>query len=283
MSAKIPAGPLCTRSSLANELRDLGVGHGDVLLVHSSLSSIGWVNGGAEAVVLALLDAIGPTGTLVVPTHSGDNSDPAKWANPPVPEGWWDTIRTTMPAYNRQTTRSRAMGVIAETVRTWPGAVRSAHPQTSFAAVGPRASALVDGHSLHCSLGEQSPLARLEESRARVLLLGVGFDSCTAFHLAEYRLPRTPQTDIKNSFAVMTPEGHKWMTVRDIGVSEKDFDEMGADFEKDQHVTRGKLGAAGVRLFSLRDAVEYAEEWLFTHRFSPSMGFACSWRNSRQS
>jgi aminoglycoside 3-N-acetyltransferase len=59
---------------------------GDILLVYSSLSSLGWVNGGAEAVVLALPDVLGETGTLVVPTQFPDNSDPANWQHPPVPE-----------------------------------------------------------------------------------------------------------------------------------------------------------------------------------------------------
>ena len=70
-------GPLCTRSSLAADFRSLGVNPGSILLVHSSLSSLGFVCGGAEAVVLALLDVLGEKGTLVVPTHSSDNSDPA--------------------------------------------------------------------------------------------------------------------------------------------------------------------------------------------------------------
>lgn len=79
-------GPLQTRASLAAALRDLGVRPGETLLAHTSLSSLGWVCGGPVALVQALLDAVGPDGTLTVPTHSGDNSDPAGWSAPPVPE-----------------------------------------------------------------------------------------------------------------------------------------------------------------------------------------------------
>ncbi|MEU9314821.1 AAC(3) family N-acetyltransferase [Streptomyces sp. NPDC048295] len=257
------AGPMCTGDSLASDLRALGLRPGETLLVHSSLSSLGWVCGGPAVVVSALLDVLGDAGTLVVPTHSGGNSDPADWGNPPVPEAWWADIRASMPPFDVRITPTLGVGVIPETVRNWPGAVRSCHPQTSFAAVGPRAAAIVDGHALDCRLGEHSPLARLEAAGARVLLLGAGFDSCTAFHLAEYRIS-SPQED--NSFAVMTPQGREWATVRDVSISSDRFDELGAAFEKEHPVVRGAVGGAEARLFDLADAVAHAEGWLPEHR-----------------
>lgn len=259
----LQAGPLCTRASLAAELRGLGLRPGETLLVHSSLSSLGWVCGGAATVVTALLDALGDAGTLVVPTHSGDNSDPAQWSNPPVPEAWWAEIRAAMPPFDARTTPTRGMGAVPEAVRTWPGAVRSGHPQTSFAALGPRAATITDAHAPDCRLGERSPLARLEEAGARILLLGAGFDSCTAFHLAEYRVPG-PLED--NSFALLTPWGRRWTTVRDTVVSSDDFEDLGAAFEKDRPVLRGGVGGAEARLFDLADAVAYAEGWLAGNR-----------------
>jgi len=263
MSENFPAGPLCTRKSLTDQFHALGLTRGDTLLVHSSLSSLGWVNGGAEGVVLALLDVLGETGTLVVPTHSPDNSDPANWEQPPVPEEWKPIIRETMLPYDTRTTRSRMMGVIAETVRTWPGAFRSAHPQTSFAAIGPKAEFLMAEHAFDCAFGERSPLAKLEEVGARVLLLGVGFDRCTAFHLAEYRIPGGT---MDNSFAVMIDRRREWLTVQDTAISGDRFDELGADFEMEQHVVRGKIGRADTRLFALADAVAFAQTWLLKNR-----------------
>ena len=106
-----PTGPLVTRDTLAGQLRELGVRRGEILLVHSSLKALGWVCGGPVAVVQALLDTLGPDGTLVVPTQTGDLSDPAVWSNPPVPEDWWETIRATMPAYDPLVTPSRGVGV----------------------------------------------------------------------------------------------------------------------------------------------------------------------------
>jgi aminoglycoside 3-N-acetyltransferase len=264
MLEPFPAGPLCTRKSLTSQFHSLGVKPNDILLVHSSLSSLGWVNGGAEAVVLALLDVLGETGTLVIPTQSSDNSDPANWQHPPVPEEWKATIRETMLPYNPRTTGTRKMGVIAETVRTWPSAVRSMHPQTSFTAVGPKAEELMDGHALDCALGERSPLKKLEEANARVLLLGVGFDKCTAFHLAEYRLLGAVVEE--NSFAVMGEEGRVWMTVNDVAVSDEGFEELGAEFERQGSVKRGKIGGGDAKLFDFADAVEFSQRWLMLKR-----------------
>ncbi|MFB7509672.1 AAC(3) family N-acetyltransferase, partial [Streptomyces broussonetiae] len=116
------------------------------------------------------------------------------------------------------------------------------------------------GHAPDCRLGERSPLARLEKLGARVLLLGVGYDACTSFHLAEYRIP-----------APLVPVGRPapgggWETVTEVSITSDRFDELGHDFERDRNVVRGTVGAADVRLFPVGDAVAYAQRWLPLHR-----------------
>jgi aminoglycoside 3-N-acetyltransferase len=258
-------GGLVTRASLAADLAALGVRHGDTLLVHASLRSLGWVCGGPVAVVLALRDALGPDGTLVVPAQTPENRDPSRWAPGEAPREWWPAIRANLPAFDPATSSCRAMGLIAETVRTWPGAVRSCHPQTSFAALGSRAARLMSVHRLCSELGEQSPLAALESVAARALLLGVGYDRCTAFHLAEYRLPDPPRQ--RNSCAVMTANGRRWINYPGTALDSSDFVALGGALEAETGCVRtGRVGAAGARLLPVREAVAFAAIWMATRR-----------------
>ena len=178
---------LATIESLQADFRALGIKPGMILLVHSSLSAIGWVCGGAVAVIIVLQKVLGETGTLVMPAHSTDLSEPSQWENPPVPESWWQTIQETMPAYDPDLTPTRSMGKIVETYRKQKGVLRSTHPQSSFCASGPQASHIVNNHPLAFGFGEHSPLARIYDLNGFVLLLGVGHSSNTSIHLAEYR------------------------------------------------------------------------------------------------
>lgn len=260
-----PTGDPVTRASLAEDLTRLGVRPGSVLAVHASMRPIGWVCGGAHALTLALRDVLGPAGTLVVPTHTPDNSDPAGWRNPPVPEHWWATIRDEMPAFDPAVTPSRWMGALAELVRTWPGALRSDHPQVSFAALGPQAERMVAGHRLDAMLGEDSPLARLYDLDADVLLLGVGHDSNTSLHLAEYRRPEPPRERL--GAAVKTPGGgREWAWWTDVTLDEGDFELLGADLDGTGTVRFGQVGAARCRLMRQRAAVDFAVDWIADNR-----------------
>lgn len=253
-----------TTESLADDLRQIGLQAGMTLLVHSSLSSLGWVCGGPVTVIQALLDVLTPAGTLVVPTHSADYSDPSTWECPPVPMDWWQTIRDTMPAFDPAVTPSYGMGRIPEVFRTWPGVLRSSHPTGSFAAYGRFAREITEKHSLDHSFGEGSPLARLYDLGGQVLLLGVGYDSNTSFHLAEYRVPGAKPV---TAGAPIVEDGRRiWKTYTDIEFDTDVFERIGADFDQTGSVLRGEVGSAESRLFSLREAVDFAVDWLTDNR-----------------
>ena len=254
-----------TVSSLAYDLRALGIVPGDVLLLHSSYRSLGFVAGGTEAVVRALLAALGAGGTLVVPTHTPDNTDPAGWRHPPVPEAWWPVIREHTPGFDPACTPSRWMGAVAETVRTWPGARRSDHPQVSFAALGAHAADIVEGHRLDDALGEHSPLGAVYRLDGKVLLLGCDHSSNTSLHLAEWRQASPPRATTGS--AVRLPDGtSRWTTWTDVVTDEDDFDRLGADFEATGGATIGRVGNATARLMRQRTLVDFATAWMATSR-----------------
>ncbi len=253
-----------TVASLAADLAALGVSPGSVLIVHSSLSSLGYVSGGAHTVVLALLQVLGAEGTLVVPTHSGDVSDPGLWQNPPVPEAWWGPIRDTMPAYDPLLTPTSRMGLVADTVRHLPGAERSAHPAYSFCAVGPQARAVTGGHTLDGGLGEMSPLGRLYDLGADILLLGVGHDNNTSLHLAEHR-SRTRGTRTQGA-PVLVDGARRWIAYEELDLETGDFLQVGRAAAVAGIEAVGPVGGATARLLHLPALVDFATGWFRANR-----------------
>ena len=266
LSAIDAADRPATARSLAQDLHALGVTQGMTMIVHSSLSRLGWVAGGARAVVDALLETVGEDGTLVMPTHSGELSDPALWRNPPVPESWWQIIRDEMPPFDARLTPTRLMGAIVECFRHYPGMQRSNHPQVSFAAIGPNAGPVTAGHSLDNPLGEGSPLARLYDLGGRVLLLGVGHTNNTALHLAEYRADY-PGKEWTAQGAPVTIDGkRRWVTFGDLEGDDSDFAEIGTAFSASGAEREGRVGNGTARLMGIRDLVDFGAAWMTVHR-----------------
>lgn len=261
-------GP-ATRASLRADLEALGLDPGVTVLVHSSLSRLGWVAGGAHAVVLALLDAVGPAGTIAMPTHSGHLSDPAGWQHPPVPRDWWPVIREHMPPYDPDLTETRGMGAVVECFRRHPAARRSGHPALSFAAVGPDRDAVVGDHSLCFGLGEGSPLARLYDLDARVLLLGVGHANNTSLHLAEYRAAYPAKRVVTESGPLGEDGARRWAAWQELDLDDSDFAAIGTDFAATGLETTGPAGAGTARLMRQRAVVDYAVAWMGRNRAKP--------------
>ncbi len=254
-----------TQARIAGDLRALGAAPGMVLLVHTALSKLGWVCGGPEAVILALTDTLGRDGTLAMPCFTAHLSDPASWEAPPVPETWWPVLRETMTPFDPRTTPSRQVGAVAETFRSWPGVRRSSHPLVSFCARGPLAATITRDHPLEEGFGNGSPLARLYEADAHILLLGVGFAHCTAFHLGEHRAGIAPLID--EGAPLMRGGTRIWQVFQAPDYDSDDFEACGAAFEARSGAVRCAMVAqAPARLMRLRAAADFAQSWLPQHR-----------------
>lgn len=258
-----------TEESLLCDLRALGVASGDTLIVHTAMSRIGWVCGREVAVTRALLRAVGRQGLLVMPAHSSDNSEPADWSNPPVPEAWQPVIRGAMPPYDRRVTPSRCMGRVAECFRTWPGTRRSAHPQLSWCARGLGAAWLLRGHGINKpGFGPRSPLGRLYRRNAKILLLGVGYGNCTALHLAETLCPATRR--LSAGAAVRVRGRRLWRRWEELEFDSDRFPALGEAYEAaGGEVVRGRMGAAECKVLRIRPLVDFGVQWLLEH---PSEG-----------
>jgi len=259
-------GPV-TVDSIKKDLLSLGVSKGMVLLVHSSLSSLGWVCGGPVGVILAFEGVLGPEGTLVMPTHSGDLTDPEKWANPPVPERWKEIIRQTMPAFDPDFTPTRGMGRISETFRKQAGVLRSNHPHVSFTSRGKHVEFITGNHGLHFGLGEDSPLARIYELEGWILLLGVGHEYNTSMHLAEFRAEFPGKKEIQQGAPILQNGVRRWVKLDELDENSEDFEEIGKAYQKSGgKILTGQVGNARVELIPQRDLVDFTVEWMSENR-----------------
>ncbi|MBK9974297.1 MAG: AAC(3) family N-acetyltransferase [Planctomycetes bacterium] len=255
-----------TVDSLAADLRAAGVRQGMTLLVHSSLSSLGWVAGGAQAVILALTRVVGDFGTLVMPAYSTDNSDPQDWRSPPIPDHWHQTVRDHTPVFDPRQTPTRGLGRIAETFRSWPDVMRSGHPAVSFCALGRYARAVTTQHGLENGLGENSPLARIYDLGGSVLLLGVGHDSNSSLHLAEHRASWPRKRVIDQGAAMRIGDQRLWVRFKDVLLESEDFPRLGAAFDATGGSSIAKVGSATCRLMAQQALVDFGVQWIGKHR-----------------
>ena len=258
-----------TITSLKRDFEALGVKPGAIIIMHSSLSKIGWTVGGPVSVIRALMQTLTPEGTLVMPTFTSGNSEPSKWENPPVPKSWWDTIRKEMPAFEPKITPTRGMGTIVDTFRNWPNVLRSNHPMSSFAAWGKNAKFITENHELIGDLGEGSPISRLYELDGQILLIGVSHENNSSIHLAEYRSNFPGKRYTKTGCAILINNQRKWVEWEELDLNSDDFEQLGKDFESKINYKPGKIGIAETRLISLRAIVDFGVEWLKKNRKVP--------------
>ncbi|MBC8161059.1 MAG: aminoglycoside 3-N-acetyltransferase [Roseiflexaceae bacterium] len=254
-----------TQGQLVRDLERLGISAGQTLMVHSSVRAVGAVIGGPNTIIQALLDVLTPAGTLMM--YVG-------WQEAPTDmDDWPEAMRALFyeacPAYDPRTARAvRDHGILVECFRTWPGALRSDHPDCSMSALGANAAWLTADHPLMYGYGMGSPLHKLCELGGSVLMLGAPLDTITLLHYAEHRAD-LPDKHIKRYMCPILSAGQKvWVNLEEYDTSDTVID---ADYRFDtialEYLETGKgrsalIGRAQSYVFEAADLATFGIQWL---------------------
>jgi aminoglycoside 3-N-acetyltransferase len=263
---------LVTRSQLAQDLEKLGLRPGGMVMVHCRMSTLGCVVGGAETVVRALLDVVGPKGTIMAYTGWQDA--------PPDDLGTLDEearrayVEEHPPYDPRVALSSRDHGRVPEALRTWPGALHSGHPEAGVAALGPLADAITASHPYDDAYGAGTPYAKLVEFGGEVAMLGAPLETVTLVHHAEAVAQVPGKRRVSYGMPVLVDGERVWLTFSDIDTGEGALPYERVLDEQDyiEHIARsalaagigdgGPVGEATAYLFDGRGLLEHAVSWI---------------------
>lgn len=259
--------PIITRSRMANDLRRLGLTAGETVMLHASVKAIGWIVGGPDMVIQAVLDVLGPEGTLMMYVKCEDPLDGFDFWSVERKQAYLDEY----PAFDPERSRAlRSWSILTEYLRTWPGACRSNHPEASIVAVGGKAEWITSDHPLKYGYGRGSPLAKLCDSGGKVLLLGAPLNTLTILHHAEH-IADIPNKRIERfTWPMMVSGKRQWVDIEQFDTSSGIVDWPDGNYwrricEEYLDLGRcrtGKVGSAGSYLFDAGDLTGYAVAWL---------------------
>ena len=230
-----------TQNDLAGVLRMLGLAEGDSLIVHSSFRSLQPFEADPEAVVDVILQLIGPSGNLMLPTFNYTSS---------LPEPYFDPDQTPCRT-----------GIIPELGRQREDAIRSLHPTHSVAVIGPEAVRLCERHLEGRAFGIDSPIDRLAEMGGKILLIGVGHEANSAIHVAEERagLPKVNHKDPMPILKIKAPSGTIIQHQLDSSPScSSDFGAVEEPLRNNDFIADGRIGGCLLQLISAKAAIDQA-------------------------
>ena len=268
---------LVTRSGLVDALGKLGVGAGGVLMVHCRLSALGHVVGGAEVVVRALFDVLGPGGTLVA--YTGWQDAPPDDVDA-LDEEERRAYLEEQPVYDpRVALARRDHGRVPELLRTWPGAHHSGHPEAGVAAVGALAGEITASHPYDDAYGRDTPYARLVDLGGQVAMLGAPLDTVTLVHHAEAIAEVPDKRRVAYRYPILEGGERIWRTFSDIDTSDGalPYERLIGEEDYVRYLagsalaagcgTSEPVGEARAYLFDAPQLVEHAVGWI-EHNFS---------------
>jgi aminoglycoside 3-N-acetyltransferase len=276
MSALHRATGHSSRLTVTTDLEALGLQRGDTVMVHAGMRSVGRLLGGPDALLEALLDVVGPTGTLVAYTDWEASHLALADEHGRVPEPWREHVAPFHPATSRA---AREYGVLPEFLRTRPSAVRSANPGASVAALGAHAHDVVADHPLDYGYGEGSPFSTLVALQGRVLMVGAPRDAMTLLHHAEH-LARVPGKRVVRVEVPLADDrrGVRWQWIEEYdtehpvldGLPEDCFSTIVDQFvAEDPGARTGLIGEAESLCVPAAAVVQHAVAWLESHAPSP--------------
>ena len=206
-----------TREVLVDDLRRLGLGAGDVVMVHASVRAVGEVAGGPDEIHLAVSEAVAPGGTLLMYASCPRYVDEVGRGNlTPDEEA---EVLAKLPPFDARTARSaRDNGALVELLRTWPGAVVNDHP-ARFVARGPHAAELFSEQPWDFAFGRRSPLERFVRLGGRILLLGSDHDNVTFLHHAEHLLDVPGMRIARFRVPVLVDGAREWREMAEVDTS----------------------------------------------------------------
>ncbi len=243
-----------TTAALTADLRRLGIAAGDLVMVHVSLRAVGPTQGRADGLVRAVLDALGPHGTMLM----------VLGADPDEP-------------FDAQTTEVDVedLGTFAEVFRVQPGVSVSDHAAARMAATGPLAPSLLSDPPLHDYYGPGSTLHRFVEQGGKVLRLGADLDTVTLTHHAEYLADIPDKRRVRRRY-VRADTGEQWIDSLDDsdGIGQWQggdyFPQILIDFIAEGHARTGTVGSCRAELVDGPAFVAFAVAWMNTHMGSPN-------------
>lgn len=259
--------PIITKTRIIEDLSRLGVASGQTIMLHASVKAIGWVVGGPDTVLQALLDLLTSKGTLMML---------AGWEDNPYHIKEWSQEKQVAyleecPYFNPATSRAnRKWGILNEYLRTRPGAYRSNHPEGSIVALGHNARWITENHTLQYGYGPGSPLEKLFNSEGKVLMLGAPLDTITVLHYAEYLANVPNKKVVKYKMPVVSEQGRIWIDLEEYDTSlgivdwpgEDYFTTIGREYLRSGKGNSGRVGAAQSYLFDVKDLVEFSVKWM---------------------
>jgi len=256
-----------TRASLRDDLTRIGLRAGDTIMVHAAMSKVGTLLNGPDAFSNAILDVVGRDGTMLVYTSWDSLHDHLLDGDGRVLPEWRDHV----PGFDPQASRAARMnGVLAEFVRTMPGAQRSCNPGASVAAVGKLANWITADHRLDYVYREQTPFSKLVEVGGRVLMVGAPWDTMTLVHHADHLADIAHKRTIRIEVPFAGTNGIEWRIMEEFETGDPIHEDLPENYIE-QIVTayvgscgghQTLIGSAPSLLIDARPMLAFAIRWL---------------------